>query len=482
MKENQHSNTGNSFPKANIYLIGTIAALAGLLFGFDTGVISGAQDFMFQTFALKKDASLESNAIKGLVVSCVPIGALIGAMLSGFCARVIGRKRGLILTAIIFAIGTLSAAFAGSLNTVIFARLLMGLAIGISAMVAPMYLSEISPANIRGKMIFMFQLAITMGLMSAFAINLWFAHSIADYTMNWRWMFGVGIIPAIILLVGMAFMPNSPRWLYLKGRSNEAKKVLQSLLGKENVTQELAEMKESVERESKGSSLLQLFKKPLLPLLLVSFGLFVFQQLSGINAIMYYGPQVFGSAGFGESAKFIAQLLMGLTNVLATIFGVWVVDKIGRRPLLTMGFIGMVICLAALSFFLKSAGQNPYLALASVLIFIVCFAISLGGVPYIMMSEVFPLKARASGMAIASCANWGFNMLVSGSFNILVAKMGNMGNVFMLYCICTIVGFIFAWYLVPETKNRQLEEIERNLYSGKSVRRLGDTASATSNI
>jgi len=484
MKRNQTATAGTPAPKkANIYLIGTIAAIAGLLFGFDTGVISGAQEFIFKTFELKNDAGLASEATRGFVVSAVPLGALLGALMSGFFARTLGRKRSILFTAIVFLGGTLCAAFAPNLESVVLGRLLMGLAIGISAMVAPMYLSEVSPPQVRGTIIFMFQLAITLGLLAAFAIHLWFSHSIQDFTMNWRWMFGVGVVPALILFFGMLFMPCSPRWLHLKGRVNEAQKVLQNLLGKSDVSKEMAEIKVSVQGEGRSGSFLQLFKKPLLPLLAVSFGLFVFQQLSGINAIMYYGPQVFAKAGFGESTKYLAQFFMGLTNVVATLFGVWVVDKIGRRPLLSIGFIGMIACLGILGFLLKSgSGEYPFLALASILLFIVFFAISLGGVPYIMMSEVFPLKARASGMAIASCANWGFNMLVSFSFGILVTAMGNMGNVFMLYASCTMVGFIFAWYMVPETKNRQLEELEQNLYAGKPVRRLGDQISRPADV
>ncbi len=455
--------------KANIYLIGSIAAMAGLLFGFDTGVISGAQEFLFKTF------EVGGASIRGFVVSAVPLGALMGAIVSGFFAKELGRRKSIIMTAILFSIGTLSAAFAPSLLSVVIGRLLMGLAIGISAMVVPMYLSEVSPARVRGTIIFLFQLAITLGLMGAFAINLTFASWIQDTATNWRWMFGIGIVPSVLLFLGMVFiMPNSPRWLMLKGRKEEARKVLQYLLGKVDVSSCMDEMEESLRHEGDKNWKL-LFRKPLLPLILMTFGLFVFQQLSGINAIMYYGPEVFASAGFGEKAKFLAQLFMGLTNVIATVFGVWVIDKLGRRPLLFIGFTGMVICLGVLSFCLGSNGAYATLSLASTLLYVVFFAISLGGVPYIMMSEVFPLKSRSTGMAIASCANWLFNMLVSFSFVILVDKMGGMENVFMLYGICTIVGLVFAWRYVPETKGRHLEDIEHNLYDGKALRYIGNS-------
>lgn len=462
--------------QANIYFIGAVAALAGLLFGFDTGVISGAQDFIFSTFGIGNETIVD-NALHGLIVSAVPFGALLGAMVSGVFAKRLGRKQSIMMTALMFMVGTSAAAFAPSLESIVLGRLIMGLAIGISAMVVPMYLGEVSPSNIRGKIIFLFQLAITIGIFGAFAVNLLFAEWIEDTTMNWRWMFGMGFIPALILFIGMRKMPLSPRWLMLQNRKEEARYELQSLLGKIDVEEEVSEIEESMKHET-GSNWSALFKKPIFPLILVSFGLFVFQQLSGINAIMYYGPKVFANSGFGEKAKFTAQALMGLTNVIATIFGVWIVDKLGRRSLLFIGFLGMIACLGVLAFCLNQSGNYAQLSLVSTLLYVVFFAISMGGVPYIMMSEVFPLNVRASGMAVASCANWGFNMLVSFTFEILVTKLGGMSNVFMLYAVCTVVGLIFAMRFVPETKGRKLEEIEHNLYEeGKSVRYLGDPVS-----
>ena len=459
--------------KFNISLIGIVSAMAGLLFGFDTGVISGAQEFLFNTFGVGEGNTLYFEYIRGIVVAAVPIGALFGAIISGKFAQGLGRRKTLMLTAVMFTVGTLTAAFAPSLHVVIAGRLIMGLAIGISAMVAPMYLGEVSPPEVRGTMIFLFQLAITVGLLSAFGINLLFASLMTDHTLNWRWMFGVAIIPSVLLFFGMFKMPFSPRWLIMKGRVDEAKTILQKLLGKLDIGKELDEIDESM-RHDTGHNWVELFKKPLLPLLAVTFGLFVFQQLSGINAIMYYGPRVFANAGFGENAKYMAQLVMGVTNVLATVLGVWIVDKAGRRPLLFVGFSGMIICLGLLAYFLESNQAHPMASLVSILFYIIFFAISLGGVPYILMSEVFPLKSRSMGMAIASCANWGFNILVSSTFEILVTELGGMGNVFLLYGICTIVGFIVAMRFVPETKNRHLEQLEHNLYAGKLLRHLGD--------
>ncbi|HCR37090.1 MAG TPA: MFS transporter [Opitutae bacterium] len=462
---------GNS--SLRTYLIGSVAAIAGLLFGFDTGVISGAQTFIFETFGIHGN-DVRTNALKGFVVAVVPLGAFFGALMSGFCAQALGRRKSLLYTALIFVVGTLTTALALHIDWVIFGRLLMGIAIGISAMIAPMYLSEISPPDVRGAIIFLFQLAITLGLLGSFTANLVFVQWIPDHEMNWRWMFGVGIVPSAILFLGMLKMPYSPRWLVLKKRDQEAEATLKKLLGKEDIHTELDEIHESVTRE--GGSLKDLFSGKLFPLLAMAFALFVFQQLSGINAIMYYGPAVFAEAGLGETGKFLAQVLMGTVNVVMTVVGVWVVDKCGRRPLLFIGFTGMIACLTTIGSLLQTTngvhGASTYGAIASILFFIGFFAISLGGVPYIIMSEVFPLKVRASGMAIASCANWAFNMLVSETFDILRSTLG-MGNTFFLYAGCTIVGLLFAWRFVPETKNRPLEEIEQNLYAGKPLRLLG---------
>jgi sugar porter (SP) family MFS transporter len=458
------------------YLLGCVAAMAGLLFGFDTGVISGAQSFIFKTFGISGD-NVQVSALKGFIVAAVPLGALFGAMISGMCAQSFGRRRSLMYTALIFLAGTLITAFAPSIPWVITGRLFMGLAIGISAMIAPMYLSEISPADLRGAIIFLFQLAITIGLLGAFTTNLLLTLWIPDPTINWRWMFGVGIIPSALLFIGMLQMPYSPRWLILKRRDTEAEATLKNLLGKEDIQLELREINESVARE--GGRFRELFSGRLFPLLLMAFALFMFQQLSGINAIMYYGPLVFEQAGLGDTGKLIAQMAMGAVNVAMTVIGVWVIDKCGRRPLLFIGFIGMIACLTLLGSLLKITSGNSeiaYLAIGSILLFIGFFAISLGGVPYIIMSEVFPLKIRAYGMAIASCANWTFNIFVSETFDIFRTQIG-MGNTFLFYAICTTAGLCVAWRFVPETKNRPLEEIESNLYSGKPLRKLGETLS-----
>lgn len=448
-----------------IFAIGMIAAITGLLMGFDTGIISGALQFIVQTFAI----AANNHFLQEMIVSAVPVGAFVGAILSKFSSRSYGRRNTLILTSILFIVGTLLTSIASSVDMVIFGRLLMGFGVGLSAMAAPMYLSEIAPYQVRGAIIFLFQLAVTVGLMSAFVINYLFA---ADE--NWRLMFAIGLIPATLLGIGILFLPKSPRWLLLMGHEKAAIKALKRLRADADIQPELADIKTSLQHEQTPFS--HLFQKKLFPLVIITFGLFVFQQFTGVNTIFYYAPTIFSSAGFqGNSGAILASVSTGCINVVATIIGVWLIDRIGRRKLLLMGCTVMVISLLIIGLGYSNVfGSNIHvLTVVFVLIFIAAFAVSLGGIPYVMMAELFPLNARSNGMALASCANWGFNFLVSSTFLSLVAKFG-IGSTFLLYAGLTLLGFIFVWQYIPETKNVSLEKIEANLYNNKKLRQLGD--------
>lgn len=458
----------------HIYQIGSIAAIAGFLFGFDTGVISGAQEFIFHTFNIPETVNKAIAALKGFIVASVPLGALIGAIFSGIFAEKLGRKNSLLTTAALFIIGAFMTAFAPAVYWVILGRLTMGIAIGISAMVAPMYLSEIAPPQTRGTLVTFFQLAITIGLMAAFITNYVCAEYITNIYTNWRWMFGLSAIPATAFFTGMLAMPDSPRWLLSKNRQAEAKSTLQYLYSKKDVQNDIKAINTSLNREE--GTWKDCFKPRMFPLLVMAFGLFVLQQLSGINAIMYYGPSVFEEAGFADSGKLLAQIAIGLINVGVTILSLKLIDYVGRRRLLFWGFSGMCICLTSVAFCLNLAAHNSSahaISLVSVLAFIGFFAVSLGPVPYLIMSEVFPLRIRSSGMAIASCANWGFNMLVTECFPILQTSLGNSPT-FLFFAFWTGIGIYFTWKFVPETKNRPLEAIESNLYAGKPLRELGN--------
>jgi sugar porter (SP) family MFS transporter len=447
-----------------LLMVSVCAAIAGFLFGYDTGVIAGALHLVSKTYGL----TVEHYVLKEVIVSSVPAGAFIGAILSSKTSYAVGRRASIILTSILFTLGTAIVAVGGTINTVIGGRLLMGFGIGLSAMIVPMYLSEVSPPKIRGSIVFLFQLAITFGLLSAFVVNY-----LLEATEGWRWMFAVAIVPSVALGLTMIPLPSSPRWLVLRGREREAESNLQRLRGSLDVSGELSDIKESVSRS--GGGLRELFSAKLFPLVVITVGLFEFQQLSGINTIFYYAPTIFAAGGFsGEKSAILAAVALGVINVSATLLGVCLVDVVGRRKLLSIGFIGMVVCLGLLGATLTGrfheSGLSPdshavsVVVLVSTLVYVAFFAISLGGVPYVLMAEIFPLRVRSAGMATASCAMWGTNMVVSATFLTFIHRWG-IGNTFWMFAVLTGLGFIFAYFLVPETKGKTLESIEAEMYS-----------------
>lgn len=444
--------------------IALVSALAGLLFGFDLVVISGALQFIAKTFALMP----QQTFLREIIVSAVPGGALIGAICSSKSSLVFGRRKSIIITAIMFFGGTLLVVVAHNVMSVILGRLIMGFAVGLSATIVPMYLSEIAPPDIRGTVVFLYQFAITVGIAFGFVVNYIFQAS-----GDWRYMFAVGLIPSALLGLGMLPLPASPRWLLTKGLLLPAKSALQKLRGRENVEQEIQEIQETVKHKHGGLKLL--FSKKMRPLVFISFGLFVFQQFTGINTIFYYAPNIFRAAGFsGTAAPTLASVSTGGMFVFATIFGVLLVDVIGRRKLLLIGLLGIATC----QFLQGATLQHLFLhnirmfSIVAALMAIAFYAISITGIAYLIMSEIFPLNIRTVGMAVASCANWGVNMLVAATFLTLSDAIG-MGHTFWLYAFLTFIGFLFVWFFVPETKGRKLEEIEANLYAGVSMRHLG---------
>jgi sugar porter (SP) family MFS transporter len=446
-----------------VVLVASVAAIAGILFGFDTGVISGAILFIKNDFTL-------TPFMNGLIVSAVLLGALMGSAVSGRFADRYGRRRLLIITAFIFIIGTLASALADSIMTLYFGRVIVGVAIGIASYTAPLYISEVSPANYRGMLVSLNQLAITIGIMLAYVVDAFFAAS-----ESWRWMFAMGVIPAIILFFGMLFLPQSPRWLLYKGYFDSAKKTLQKIRETEHVDEELNEIKSSFVGKSDWR---MLFKPWVKPAIIICLGLGFFQQATGINTIIYYAPTIFEMAGFKSAlVAILATAGVGLVNVLFTIIALPLIDRWGRRPLLIVGVTGMLLSLAALSLaFYYGASSGPILkwtALGSMLLYIACFAISLGPIMWLMFAEVFPLEIRGLGSSLAVAASWGFNGIVALTFLPLVDRLGASGA-FIIYSIISVLGLIFVITKIPETKGVSLERIEMNLRKGVSSRHLGD--------
>lgn len=446
-----------------IYVIAFTAALAGLLFGYDTGVISGAILFVKDQFNLTASA-------QEFVVSAVLLGAMFGAAFSGPMADGLGRKGSVIVTAIMFSAGAIGCAFAPSIPIIVACRFVIGLAIGVASYVAPLYISEISPASMRGGLVSLNQLMITIGIVVSYA---------ADYLLSaganqWRWMFGLGAIPGIILLFSMIFLPQSPRWLIVKGKIESAKIILSKIYGKEEVEIEItAQLKTISPEKGKWSDLAQPW---LLPALAVGVIMMFFQQATGINTIIYYAPTIFEFAGFeSHKVSILATIGVGMVNVAMTLVAIWLLDKLGRKPLLYIGLAGMALSLGALGTAFALPGLVAHLkwvAVASVLCYIASFAVSLGPICWLIIAEIYPLNVRGRAMSIATLSNWGFNFIVASTFLTLTEKMGKSGA-FWLYAAVCVVGMVYTRYFVPETKGITLENIEAHLRSGKPLSRLG---------
>jgi len=441
-----------------VYLVGFIAATGGLLFGYDTGVISGAQGFIKKQFHL-------TSTTQEIAVSAVLIGTIIGAAFGGKLADWLGRKLTLIICAIIFAAGAILTAFAGSLWLFVAWRILVGLGIGAASVVAPMLASELSPPSIRGRMVFLFQFAVTIGILIAYVID----YAFSNLGYGWPPMFAVAVLPAAVLGFGMFFITDSPRWLASKGKWDEAKKVMKRVApGQED--QEIGRIRKAIEEE-RHSKFGELFRGPLRWALLVAVGLAVLQQLVGINTIIYYAPIVTGYSGIGTSGgsgSLIGAMIVGVVNVVSTIVAIFLVDKVGRRPLLLFGTCGVFLTLTATGvIFMLGAAQHGLILLIVILLYIVSFAIGLGPTYWLIADEVFPTRLRGAGTSISTVGNWSANLIISITFLTLINMLGK-SITFWIYAAFAVVEIIFVWFLVPETKNKPLEEIEDYWANGRS--------------
>lgn len=440
-----------------------MAALAGLMFGLDIGVISGATKFIQQEFQI-------SDQVIEWIVSSMMAGAALGALGAGSLSAKLGRKKSLMLGAILFVIGSILCGLATSPTMLIFARFLLGLAIGIASFTAPLYLAEVAPENIRGSMISLYQLMITAGILLAFLSNTAFS-----YYEAWRWMLGIIAIPGVLFLIGVFALPDSPRWLIMAGRKQEAIKVLHRLRGDEKVIQqEVAEIEEQLKVPQKGWSL---FKENANFRRSVGLGVLlqVVQQFTGMNVVMYYAPRIFEGMGYDTAAQMWFTAAVGLTNVLATFIAIFLVDKWGRKPILYTGFVVMAVGLGVVGSMLGagnlSHGQQTF-TVVMLLIFIVGFAMSAGPLIWTLCSEVQPLKGRDFGIGCSTFTNWIANMIVGATFLTMLGTLGQ-GTTFWIYAGLNVVFIFLVFLLVPETKGVTLERIERNLMQGKRLRDLG---------
>lgn len=439
-----------------VYLAAAISALGGLLFGYDTGVISGAILFIREEFLL-------SSEMVEIMVACVLLGATLGAVAGGTLADRFGRRPVIIASALLFVAGAIETAFSPTVGWLIGGRLIVGAGIGIASFAAPLYISEVSPVQIRGRLVSINQLALTCGIVVSYLVDYALAGAHA-----WRWMLGLAAIPGTVLAVGMFWLPDSPRWLASYGRSDSARRVLQRIRGRSEVEVELREIQRSLANSQSGrwSDLLT----PLVrPALVVGIGLAIFQQVTGINTVIYYAPMIFQAAGMkSASASILATIGVGVVNVVMTLGALFLVDRVGRRPLLLTGLAGMVAGLVSLgaAFWLPQLSASlGWIAIASMMLYVGAFAIGLGPVFWLLISEIYPLKVRGRAMSVATTFNWAANLLVALTFLSLTQVLGRAPT-FWLYAAVGLGAWLFAWFLVPETKGRTLEEIESRWQSG----------------
>jgi len=436
----------------NFYVLAGIAALGGLLFGYDTGVISSALLFIREDLAL-------SPTVQGVVVGIVLAGAMIGAAAAGYLSDRFGRRRVILGAAILFVAGACLSALATGLPLLLAGRFLVGLAIGVASMLTPLYLAEISPARDRGAIVSLNQLCITIGILASYLVGVALAH----VDGGWRWMLAVGALPGVILWIGMLVLPESPRWLAGHGKPGDAGAVLKRLRGGEDVAGELNDLRSDIAREGQlHASWSDLLSPRLRIPLVIGVGLAMFQQVTGINTVIYFAPEIFQSAGLSSAAtSILATAGVGAVNVIMTIVSIRLIDRLGRRQLLFWSLGGMTatLLILAAAFYSGASGQLAWISVASVAVYVGFFAIGLGPVFWLLISEIFPLALRGRAMSLATVANWGFNFIVSVTFLNLVGAVGTAGA-FLIYAILSVAALVFIVALVPETKGVSLEQIE----------------------
>jgi sugar porter (SP) family MFS transporter len=453
-----------------VTLLATVAALGGLLFGYDTAVISGAIGFLQGHF------ELDPQLWKGWAAASALLGCALGAAGAGMLSDWLGRKKVLILAAILFLVSALGTALPRSFYEFVVYRIIGGVGVGAASMTSPLYIAEISPARIRGRMVSVNQLAIVTGMIVVYFVN----YYIADYgaSMNasgvegvgwnvkwgWRWMFGSEAVPALMLLLLLFTVPESPRWLTKRGRRDRALAILTRVDGRENAQVELKAIEEAIALES--GSVLQLLRPGFRIVLVIGIVLAVLQQVTGINVFLYYAPEIFKKLGSETGAALLQTILVGSVNLAFTLVAIWTVDRLGRKPLMIIGNTGMGAALVAMGLAAYFQKTDVWVLLF-ILGYIACFALSVGPVTWVILSEIFPIRIRGRAMAIATVCLWIANFVVTQTFTIMDEDVWLVDTFhhalpFWLYATFCVVSILFISRFVPETKGRTLEEIERS--------------------
>ena len=427
-----------------IIAISFISALGGYLFGFDFAVISGALPFLKVQFGL-------NEYWEGFTTGCLALGAIIGCLIAGGVAEKYGRRYGLLTAASIFAISSLGMATANNLTIFIFARFVAGIGVGMASMLSPLYIAEVTPSHIRGRMVAINQLTIVIGILVTNLVN----YSLRDNgTEAWRWMFGLGVIPSALFIIGVIWLPESPRWLLQVGKRGKAQKILSKIGGENYAAESLISMDKTIIAHSK-ISYKSLFGKVVFPAVLIGIGLAVFQQLCGINVVFNYTSVLFESIGFSKDDQLLETVFIGAINLIFTILAMLLVDKLGRKPLMLIGAGGLAILYVIIANLLgvRSANVSWFLLAA-----IGLYATSLAPVTWVLISEIFPNKVRAAAISVAVLCLWAAYFMLTFTFPILYSKLQD--KTFYIYAVVCVAGFLFVWLKVKETKGKTLEEME----------------------
>lgn len=435
-----------------------VAALGGLLFGYDTAVIAGAIGFLRTKFEL-------SAAQMGWAASSALVGCVIGCISAGILSDFFGRKKVMILSAILYLISAIGSAIALNLSQFVIFRMIGGIGVGTASMLSPLYIAEISPAKNRGRMVSYNQFAIVSGMLVVYFVNYFIAAQGTEawnVTTGWRWMFASEALPAVLFFICLFFVPESPRWLIKQEKTDQAQNILTRINGEAQAKKEVAEIKDAIQHED--CSFIQIFKPGIRTAMMIGMVLAVLQQITGINVFLYYAPEIFKKLGTGSNVALMQTIIIGAVNMGFTIIAIRTVDKLGRKPLMMIGATGMGICLFALGL-AAYFNQTSLWALIFILGYIASFALSVGPVTWVILSEIFPTRIRGRALSVVTVLLWAANWLVSQTFPMMdenewLVKTFNHGFSFWIYGLMCVILIIFAWRVIPETKGRSLEEIE----------------------
>jgi sugar porter (SP) family MFS transporter len=434
--------------KNSITLISFVAALGGLLFGFDTAIISGTIPYITSYFSL-------DEYMLGWAVSSILIGCAIGALIAGVIADKYGRRFTLIICALLFALSGIGAGLSNELYVFVFFRLIGGLGVGAAAMVSPMYIAEVAPANLRGRLVAFYQLAIVFGILLAYFSNYVFDGVGKD---NWRWMFASQAAPSLLFWLLLLMVPETPRWLMRKGRKKEAVEILENISDAASVEKEITAIGDTFHQEAKTSFRL-LFNKTYRPVLFLGIMIAIFQQVTGINSILYYAPVIFRETGLDSSSSLLQTIGIGFVNVIATFIAIGLVDKVGRRKFLLTGSVLMGLSLVTVAVCFHFKYFDNYIVLIGMLVYVGAFGCTLGAVTWVYLSEMFPNRIRGLALSVATLSLWIADFIVTYTFPVMTKQLGIAATLFCYAGLCA-VAFIYIFFKVRETKNRSLEEIE----------------------